>query len=82
MQNKDTFDQVFIGKALGAWSFHKHTMRDNIKHFIYASSSSVYGDSKRSINLESDNTDRPESFYAASKKSKELIKDHMKQYIL
>ena len=44
-----------------------------IKHFIYASTSSVYGDTKKFPLLESDETSQPLSFYAATKKSNEVI---------
>ena len=46
---------------------------NNIKHFIYASSSSVYGGNKNIPFKESDNVDHPISLYAATKKSNELI---------
>ena len=42
-------------------------MFKKIKHFIYASSSSVYGDTKKFPNIETDNTDNQVSFYAATK---------------
>ena len=45
----------------------------NIKHFIYASSSSVYGGNKKIPFKESDSVDHPISLYAATKKSNELI---------
>lgn len=44
-----------------------------IKHFIYASSSSVYGSNKKLPFHEDDNVDHPISLYAATKKSNELI---------
>jgi len=44
-----------------------------IKHFVYASSSSVYGDRKDVPFKESDVVDNPISLYAASKKSDELM---------
>jgi len=44
-----------------------------IKHFIYASSSSVYGDREDVPFKEEDNVDHPISLYAATKKSNELI---------
>ena len=44
-----------------------------IKHFVYASSSSVYGGNKKKIAEEKDVVDRPVSLYAATKKSNELI---------
>lgn len=46
---------------------------NNIKHFIYASSSSVYGDREDVPFKETDNVDYPISLYAASKKTNELI---------
>jgi UDP-glucuronate 4-epimerase len=45
----------------------------NVKHLIYASSSSVYGSSKRMPLKEIDTTDKPVSLYAATKKSNELM---------
>lgn len=45
----------------------------HIQHFVYASSSSVYGDTSREVFRESDRTDSPVSPYAATKKSCELI---------
>ena len=44
-----------------------------IKHFIYASSSSVYGNSKKYPVKENNLTDQPESFYASTKKINEII---------
>ena len=44
-----------------------------VKHFIYASSSSVYGLNKKFPLKESDNTEFPVSLYGATKKSNELI---------
>ncbi|MDC1179832.1 NAD-dependent epimerase/dehydratase family protein [Flavobacteriaceae bacterium] len=45
----------------------------NIKKLVYASSSSVYGDNKKIPFEETDNTDKPISLYAATKKSNELM---------
>jgi len=47
--------------------------KNNVNHFIFASSSSVYGKSSKFPQTESDITDKPESFYAATKKSNELM---------
>lgn len=44
-----------------------------VKHFIFASSSSVYGNSKKLPLKEEFSTDTPLSIYAATKKSNELI---------
>ena len=46
---------------------------NKIKHFVYASSSSVYGGNKDIPFNESDNVNKPISLYAATKKSNELI---------
>lgn len=46
---------------------------ENIENFIYASSSSVYGDSTNFPIKENNNTDSPLSFYAATKKCNEII---------
>jgi UDP-glucuronate 4-epimerase len=42
-------------------------------HFVFASSSSVYGSNRRVPFAETDNVDHPVSFYAATKKSNELV---------
>ena len=47
--------------------------QNNIKHLIYASSSSVYGLNQKIPFSEDDITDSPVSFYAASKKSNEMM---------
>jgi UDP-glucuronate 4-epimerase len=45
----------------------------NVEHFLFASSSSVYGDSTRLPSTVHDNVDHPISFYAATKKASELM---------
>lgn len=47
--------------------------RAKIENFVYASSSSVYGNNKKLPFSTSDNVDHPISLYAASKKANELI---------
>lgn len=50
------------------------TSRQNrVSHFLYASSSSVYGNRVGGSFSEAGDTDHPESLYAATKKSNELI---------
>lgn len=44
-----------------------------VKHFVYASSSSVYGANEKMPFATSDNVDHPVSLYAATKKSNELV---------
>jgi UDP-glucuronate 4-epimerase len=45
----------------------------NVKHLLYASSSSVYGGNKKIPFAEGDGVDCPVSFYAATKKANELM---------
>lgn len=45
----------------------------NVRHLVYASSSSVYGLNSKLPYAEDDNVDSPVSLYAASKKSNELM---------
>lgn len=47
--------------------------QSNVKHFLFASSSSVYGNRKNAPFKETDNVDNPISIYAASKKANELM---------
>jgi UDP-glucuronate 4-epimerase len=47
--------------------------RNNVPHFLFASSSSVYGANAKIPFSERDNVDHPVSLYAATKKSNELI---------
>ena len=47
--------------------------KKKIKHLLYASSSSVYGYSKKDIYKETDPVDHPMQLYAATKRSNELI---------
>lgn len=47
--------------------------KNKTPHFVYASSSSVYGANRKIPFSEQDNVDHPVSLYAATKKSNELI---------
>jgi UDP-glucuronate 4-epimerase len=47
--------------------------RQNVKHFVYASSSSVYGANTNTPFSVRDNVDHPLTLYAATKKANELI---------
>ena len=44
-----------------------------VKHFLFSSSSSVYGDQKKYPIKENDETSKPLSFYAATKKTDEIL---------
>ena len=47
--------------------------KNNIKHLVYASSSSIYGDNHKIPFSEDDHVDYPVSLYAATKKANELM---------
>src|SRR5260370_32908868 len=49
------------------------TRAANLRHFVFASSSSVYGANRKVPFSEHDSVDHPISLYAATKKSNELI---------
>ena len=46
---------------------------NGVEHFVYASSSSIYGGNERLPYSEHDNVDHPVSLYAATKKANELM---------
>lgn len=58
---------------LGTTNLLNLSAKYKIKNFIYASSSSVYGNNKKQPFSEIDNVDTPISPYAASKKATELM---------
>lgn len=57
----------------GFFNIIENIKKNNIKKFIYASSSSIYGNSNKPIFKESDNATFPIQLYAATKRSNELI---------
>lgn len=63
----------FDNNINGFFNLINISSQKKIKHFIFASTSSVYGDSLNFPTSENENTDRPLSFYAASKKCNEVI---------
>ncbi len=65
-------DLYFKTNIFGFYNVLKCCEKFKVKHLIFASSSSVYGD-KLSKSSESDNTDHPLQFYAATKKSNEVM---------
>ncbi|MBE9467742.1 MAG: NAD-dependent epimerase [Bacteroidetes bacterium] len=58
---------------VGFVNINEACRHNNIKHFVFASSSSVYGNNTKMPLSTSDNVDHPISLYAATKKSNELI---------
>ena len=68
--NPDTY---FQNNILGFYNVLDVSRIYKVGHLVFASSSSVYGDTKKFPIKEEYNTDKPQSFYAASKKSNEVI---------
>lgn len=68
--NPDSYIQSNI---VGFMNIMECARKFPVKHIVYASSSSVYGNSMHTPFKESDSTDEPVSLYAATKKSNELI---------
>ena len=66
-------DQYFDSNILGFYNILKCSKKYKVGHFLFASSSSVYGASNSFPIKENSNTDRPLSFYAATKKSNEVM---------
>ena len=62
-----------LSNIVGFTNIIESSRKANLEHFIFASSSSVYGMNIKQPFSESDNTDFPVSLYAASKKANELI---------
>lgn len=58
---------------IGFFNILQNCRLQNVDHFVYASSSSVYGLNKTMPFSAKDNVDHPISLYAASKKSNELM---------
>ncbi len=70
----------FKSNLEGFFNILEISRHNNIKHLVYASTSSVYGDSKKFPLSEINRTDQPLSFYAATKKSNEVMA-HSYSYI-
>ena len=58
---------------LGFFNILNLSKKYNIKHLIFASTSSVYGNTKKFPIKETDNTSQPIQIYAASKKTNEVM---------
>ena len=63
----------FKSNLVGFFNIINLSKECKIKHLIYASSSSVYGDQKKLPLKENFSTDMPLSFYASTKKTNEVI---------
>ncbi len=70
LQNPHTYiDSNLVGTA----NILEGCRHNEVKHLVFASSSSVYGANKKQPFSVSDNVDHPLSLYAATKKSNELM---------
>jgi UDP-glucuronate 4-epimerase len=70
IQNPILYTEVNIDSTLNLLELARQF---KIKKFIFASSSSVYGNNKKTLFSENDNVDNPISPYAATKKAGELM---------
>jgi len=70
IENPDAYIQSNIVGFLNILECCRH---HQVKHLVYASSSSVYGANKKVPFSEEDSVDNPVSLYAATKKSNELM---------
>ena len=66
-------EKYFESNIEGFFNIINISRKYKIKHFLYASTSSVYGVQNEFPLKENYNTDKPLSFYAASKKCNEVI---------
>lgn len=76
IENPDAYIQSnIIGfyNMLEACRSHMAREEDRVRHFVYASSSSVYGNNKKVPYSPADVTDQPVSLYAATKKADEVM---------
>ena len=69
----DNPDAYISSNLIGFYNMLEACRRFPVEHFVFASSSSVYGGSKNVPFSTDDKTDAPVSLYAATKKSDELL---------
>lgn len=69
----DNPDAYIDTNLIGYYNILKNCKESGVKKFLYASSSSVYGNNLVAPFNESMNVDKPVSLYAATKKANELI---------
>lgn len=66
-------DAYIESNLIGFYNLLEACRRNKIEHFVYASSSSVYGSNMKVPYSTDDKVDNPVSLYAATKKSNELM---------
>ena len=69
----DNPESYFQSNLLGFGNILEAVREKEVKNFVFASSSSVYGDNKKIPFQEDHQVDKPLSLYAATKKSNELM---------
>ncbi len=69
----DNPDAYINSNIIGFYNILEACRKYGVEHLVYASSSSVYGANAKIPFSVKDNTDRPVSLYAATKKSNELM---------
>ena len=65
--------QYISSNVTGLTTLLECCVRHGVEHLVYASSSSVYGDTEKAPFSENDAADRPRSVYAATKRAGELL---------
>ena len=66
-------DAYIESNLLGFFNILNFSKMHKVSHFLYASTSSVYGSNKKLPFSEKDNVDHPIQLYAATKRSNELL---------
>ena len=66
-------EEYFNSNVKGFFNILEMSKKYKVKHLVYASTSSVYGNSTKKPFRENQSTDEPLSFYAASKKTNEIL---------
>ena len=69
----DNSDKYIISNIVGFYNIIECIKEYPVKHFLFASSSSVYGMNNNLPYSEDDNVDQPASLYGATKRSNELF---------
>ena len=70
IENPDTY---ISSNVIGFYNILECVRHHKVEHLLYASSSSVYGNQKKTPFSTTDNVDHPISLYAATKKTNELM---------
>ncbi len=70
IQNPDAY---FDSNIKGFYNLIEQIKKKKTKHFVFASSSSVYGETEKYPTSEKTSSDNPIQFYAATKKCNEII---------